>query len=92
MTNTDLQGVLTNCQKSAKAGYKIASEHEKSLREVLSAAETKIRRAILDFKASPCYAPETARLLETQLLEIDSSFNNLAYKYFGIIFATKENP
>lgn len=91
MTNTDLQGVLTNCQKSAKAGYKIASEHEKSLREVLSAAETKIRRAILDFKASPCYAPETARLLETQLLEIDSSFNNLAYAFQDDLNNLREN-
>lgn len=81
MADTDLRDVLTECQKSARAGYKIASAQEKNLREALASAEKKIQSAIIDFTASPCYAPDTADLLETQLLEINSAFNRLSFAF-----------
>ena len=81
MEGTDLREVLKECQKSAGIGYKIASREEKNLSRVLSSAEDRIRHAIIDFNTSPCYASETADILETQLVEINSSFNRLSFAF-----------
>ncbi len=91
MTNIDLFDVLSECQKSARDGYKIASSQEKNLRDALSTAERKINSAIIDFRASPCYAPDTAELLETQLLEINSSFNRLSFAFQEDLNHLREN-
>ena len=91
MEGTDLREVLKECQKSAGIGYKIASTEEKNLSRVLSSAEDRIRHAIIDFNTSPCYAPETADLLETQLVEINSSFNRLSFAFKEDLNNLKEN-
>ena len=81
MADTDLRDVLKECQKSAMAGYKIASTQEKNLSRVLRSAEERIQNAILEFNMSPCYAPETAELLESQLIEINNAFNRLSFAF-----------
>lgn len=91
MAGADLQDVLKECQKSAMLGYKIASTEEKNLSSVLSSAEEKIQRAIMEFRSSPCYAPETAGLLETQLFEISSAFNRLSFAFKEDLNNLREN-
>ena len=91
MADTDLRDVLTECQKSARAGYKIASAQEKNLRKALGSAERKIQSAKKDFTASPCYAPDTADLLETQFLEINSAFNRLSFAFQEDLNNLREN-
>ena len=91
MRGADLREVLKECQKSARLGYKIASTEEKNLSKVLSSAEEKIRRAIMEFHTSPCYAPETADLLETQLVEISSAFNRLSFAFTEDLNNLREN-
>ena len=91
MAGTDLRDVLQECQKSARVGYRIASTEEKNLSKVLSSAEEKIQRAIMEFHTSPCYAPETAGLLETQLVEISSAFNRLSFAFKEDLNNLREN-
>ena len=81
MADTDLRDVLKECQKAAMIGYKIASTQEKTLSRVLKSAEERIKKAILEFNSSPCYAPETAELLESQLIEINNAFNQLSFAF-----------
>ena len=73
----NLKVVLNECKKSAKTGYRIAANKEKSLNKALSAAEERIRSTLLEFNSSSCYSPEAIGLLESQLSEIEQSFINL---------------
>jgi len=91
MAGTDLRDVLKECQKSAMSGYRIASAQEKNLSNVLSSAEERIQHAILDFNTSPCYAPETAEQLETQLVEINNAFNRLSFAFKEDLNNLREN-
>lgn len=77
----DLKLVLNECKKSAKIGYKIAVNNEKSLSRALSDAEEKIRAALLEFSSSSCYSPTATELLETQRSEIKQSFNDLSVAF-----------
>lgn len=69
---------LDECVKSAKIGYKIASEHEKKLRTVLLSAQNSVQNALKEFKRSSYYSPSITNSLEEQLSEIERSFSNLA--------------
>lgn len=91
MADIDLRGVLKRCQESARVGYRIASTEEKKLSHVLNSAEERIQHAITDFNTSPCYAPETASLLETQLVEISDAFNRLSFAFHEDLTKLKEN-
>ncbi len=91
MAETDLKNVLMDCQKAAKSGYEIASTQEKNLSSALRVAEEKIQSAIIDFNSSSCYAPETAELLESQLLEISSAFNRLSFAFKEDLINLREN-
>ena len=91
MAETDLKNVLLDCQTAAKAGYEIASAQEKNLSSALRVAEEKIQSAIIDFNSSSCYAPETAELLESQLLEISSAFNRLSFAFKEDLISLREN-
>lgn len=81
MEETDLKRVLKECKKFARTGYKIAAAQEKNLSRTLSSAQERIQNTIIDFNSSPCYAPETAELLERQLGEISDSFNRLSFAF-----------
>ena len=81
MANSDLKAVLTECEKSAKTGYKIALIHEKKLNSVLSMAENKVRNTLLEFNSSACYSPEATVLLENQLMDIERDFMNLSFAF-----------
>ncbi|WP_333657125.1 GTPase domain-containing protein [Tissierella praeacuta] len=81
MESIELKNVLEECEKSAKAGYKIALKHEKHLNRVLSVAEEKVRSTLLDFNSSPCYSPEATNLLEGQLIDIEQDFNKLSFAF-----------
>ena len=91
MTDTDLRDVLKECQKSAAAGYRIASTQEKNLSKVLRSAEEKIQSAIQNFNTSSCYAPDTANLLESQLVEISNAFNRLSFAFRDDLNNLREN-
>lgn len=77
----NLKVVLNECKKSAKTGYRIAANKEKSLNKALSAAEERIRSTLLEFNSSSCYSPEAIGLLESQLSEIEQSFINLSFAF-----------
>lgn len=91
MVDTDLRQVLKECNKSAKTGYKIASAQEKYLNRALSSAQEKVQSTIIDFNSSPCYAPETAELLEEQLVEIRDAFNRLSFAFKEDLQNLREN-
>lgn len=76
-----MKKVLKECNKSARTGYKIASAQEKNLNRVLASAQDKVQNTIIDFNSSPCYAPETSELLESQLVEIRDAFNRLSFTF-----------
>ena len=90
-SNTDLREVLRECKKSAMTGYRIASTQEKNLGKVLKLAEEKTKSAIIEFNASPYYAPDTAKLLESQLIEISGEFNKLSFVIKEDINNLREN-
>lgn len=81
MEETNLKQVLKECNKAARIGYKIASAQETNLNRALTSAQEKIQSTIIDFNSSPCYAPETAELLEVQLVEIGDAFNRLSFAF-----------
>ena len=81
MQETDLKTALSECQKAAKTGYKIASAQEKVLSRTLSDAQEKVQKTIDEFNRSQVYAPETTRLLEEQLSNIKSDFNRLSFAF-----------
>lgn len=81
MEETDLKKVLNECKKTARIGYKIASAKEKNLNRALYSAQEKVHSTIIDFNSSPCYAPEAAELLESQLTDIRKSFNRLSFAF-----------
>lgn len=91
MDEMDLQQVLSECVNSAKIGYKIASEQEKNLNRALSLARDKVQSTIMEFNSSPCYVPETANLLESQLSEISEAFNNLSFALKEDLQGLREN-
>lgn len=79
MSNINLDLALDICKESAKRGYKIASSQGKNLSQALNYAEEKVQRTIIDFNSSQYYAPETAGLLERQLIDIRNAFNNISF-------------
>ena len=91
MAENNLQNVLEECRKSALTGYQIATAQEKNLGAVLHSAEERIKGALMEFNASPCYSPETARLLESQLTEINTAFDRLAFTFQDDLNALKDN-
>ena len=91
MAENTLQNVLEECRKSALTGYQIATAQEKNLGAVLHSAEERIKGALMEFNASPCYSPETARLLESQLTEINTAFDRLAFTFQDDLNALKDN-
>ena len=57
----------------------------------MRAAEERIQNAILEFSTSPCYAPDTADLVEDQLSEINSAFNRLSFAFREDLNSLKDN-
>lgn len=92
MADTDLRKALKDCKKSAEVGYKIASTQEKNLSKVLSMAENRIQGAIADFNSSQCYAPQTAEILERQLIQISDTFNWLSFAFQEDLSKLRERP
>lgn len=86
-----MKRILEECNQAAKTGYKIASAQEKNLNRTLASAQEKVRRTIIDFNSSPCYAPEAAELLEVQLVEIRDAFNRLSFVFKEDLQILREN-
>lgn len=86
-----MKKVLKECIKSAKTGYKIASAQEKNLNRALASAQEKVQSTIIDFNSSPCYAPETSELLESQLVEIRDAFDRLSFAFKEDLQNLREN-
>lgn len=91
MEETNLKRILEECNQAAKTGYKIASAQEKNLNRTLASAQEKVRRTIIDFNSSSCYAPEAAELLEVQLVEIRDAFNRLSFVFEEDLKILREN-
>lgn len=86
-----MKRILEECNQAAKTGYKIASAQEKNLNRTLASAQEKVRRTIIDFNSSSCYAPEAAELLEVQLVEIRDAFNRLSFVFEEDLKILREN-
>ena len=81
MAEFDLNDVLKECKKAASIGYKIAAGQHKNLKKTLSQAQEEINTALVDFQTSTCYVSGATEMLSEQLLDIESSFNDLSFTF-----------
>ena len=77
----DLEDTLKACEKSALIGYKIATNQYKALKSTLANAQEEIQNTLTDFQTSPCYVSGATEMLSEQLIDIESSFNNLSFAF-----------
>ena len=81
MAEFDLNDVLEECKKSASTGYKIATGQHKTLKKTLSHAQEEIKNTLMDFQTSSCYVSGATEMLSKQLIDIESSFDNLSFSF-----------
>lgn len=91
MEEFDLKSVLEQCKKSALNGYQIASKHERQLNKTLENAKTHIQETIDDFNNSPCYISNATNSLETQLIDVQKSFDKLSIELDNDLKKNKKN-
>lgn len=91
MDEFDLKSVLDQCKKSALNGYQIASKHERQLNKTLENAKTHIQETIDDFNNSPCYISNATNSLETQLIDVQKSFDKLSIELGNDLKKNKKN-
>ena len=77
----EMTSILSECKVAATTGYNIATKHERQLNKTLTTAEEMVRNTLLSFTSSPCYSPETTRLLQGQLLDIEQAFMHLSFAF-----------
>lgn len=87
----DLKSVLEQCKKSASNGYHIASKHEIQLNKTLENAKTHIQDTIDDFNNSQCYVSNVTNSLETQLIDVQKSFDKLSIELSNDLKKNKKN-
>lgn len=91
MDEFDLKSVLEQCKKSALNGYQIASKHERQLNKTLENAKTHVQETIDDFNNSPCYISNATNSLETQLIDVQKSFDKLSIELDNDLKKNKKN-
>ncbi len=77
----DIKDVLKQCKRAAASGYRIASRQAEDLNNTLTDAVNKVQSTIDEFNTSPLYNSDATALLEQQLLDIQTSFNNLSMTF-----------
>lgn len=91
MDNSTLSSELKQCKESAEKGYQIASKQAKKLNNTLSKAKTQIEHTINDFNNSECFIADTTSSLQSQLIDIQKSFDNLSVGFEKDLSDVKKN-
>lgn len=91
MESTDFEQVLAQCRKSASHGHKTALAQYKNLNAALSKAKDRIEGTLADFNSSACYVSSATDLLEQQLHEIESTFDELSFAFKEDLDNLREN-
>ena len=91
MDNSYLSSELKQCKESAEKGYQIASKQAKKLNNTLSKTKAQIEHTINDFNNSECFIADTTSSLQSQLIDIQKSFDNLSVGFEKDLTDVKKN-
>lgn len=91
MVGFNLQEVLDECKKSARAGHEIAANQYKLLRKTIVDAEDKIEEALSDFNTSTCYLSDATSSLSQQLVDTQSALDSLSFAFRDDLQTLRDN-